>query len=166
MELTDRIWQELEGGYRAPYDASIALKELEQTDSPEQLRNIWDELWNELHHQGDVGLASYLALPQLVRIGIEKGIFDWNLLGLCAVIEQQRHLGTNPDLPIEFREYYHDGLERLRTYIISKLGQDLDQLTLTYALSGLATCNGEIKLGKAILMMEDESLLDEFLEGY
>ena len=105
MELTDKIWQELEGGYRNLYDASNPLSQFENTNEPEIIKKIWEELWNELHHQGDVGIASYLAVPQLIRIGIKKDLFDWNLLGLCTVIEQQRHLGDNPDLPIEFQNY-------------------------------------------------------------
>jgi hypothetical protein len=61
LSLTDPIWHELEGGYRVPYDASKALARMERGKS------VWDEFWNELHHQGDVGVASYAAIPQLVR---------------------------------------------------------------------------------------------------
>lgn len=42
----------MHGGYRIPYDASAPLIQLEAG------RHVWDELWNELHHQGDVGDAS------------------------------------------------------------------------------------------------------------
>lgn len=113
MELTDKLWQELEGGYRISYDASIPLRQLEQTTDPIVIKNILDELWNELHHQGDVGLASYLSVPQLVRIARFKGLFNWSLLGLCSTIEQQRHLGPNPALPSEFADYYNQGLADL-----------------------------------------------------
>jgi len=89
MELTDKIWKELKGGYKILYDVSIPLGQLENSDDDEAISKVWDELWNELHHQGDVGIASYLAVPQLVRIGIKKDLFDWNLLGICSVIEQQ-----------------------------------------------------------------------------
>ncbi len=98
MDLTDDIWRTLEGGYKITYDASIRLRELEASNDIEVINEIWDELWDELHHQGDVGLASYLALPQLVRIAKLKGYYNWNVLGLCCVIEQQRHLGQNPIL--------------------------------------------------------------------
>jgi hypothetical protein len=82
------------------------LKLLEKTDDPGVIHKIWTELWDNLHHQGDVGLASYLAVPQLARIGRLKKLFDWNLLALCNVIEQERHRETNPRLPIEFLDYY------------------------------------------------------------
>ena len=166
MELTDKIWQELEGGYKTLYDASVPLIQLENTDDPEAIKKVWEELWNELHHQGDVGTASYLAVPQLVRIGIKKDLFDWNLLGLCVVIEQQRHLGSNPSLPLEFQDNYKKGLSDLKEFVIKNLNNDLDKTTSIMALSTIATCDGRIKMGKAIMEMEDEDLLNEFLQQF
>ncbi|SNZ00225.1 hypothetical protein [Flagellimonas pacifica] len=166
MELTDKIWQELEGGYKTLYDASVPLSQLENTDDPEDIKKVWEELWNELHHQGDVGTASYLAIPQLVRIGIKKDLFDWNLLGLCAVIEQQRHLGSNPSLLPEYQDNYKKGLLDLKEFVIKNLNNDLDKTTSIMALSTIATCDGRIKMGKAIMEMEDEDLLNEFLEQF
>ena len=75
MKLTDKIWSEFEGGYKVPFDVSVPLRELEQTNDPETIQEIWKILWDELHHQGDVGIASYLAVPQLVTIGKLKGLF-------------------------------------------------------------------------------------------
>ena len=166
MELIDEIWQELEGGYRIPYDVSVPLKRLEQTNDPETIRKIWAELWNELHHQGDVGLASYLAVPQLVRIGKSKNLFDCDLLGLCIVIEQQRHLGDNPPLPVEFQNYYDHGLEELKQFVLDNLNRDLDDSTYAFALAAFATCTGRTKLGKAIMELEDKSIMDQFLEQF
>jgi predicted transcriptional regulator len=60
LSLTEPIWRELEGGDRLPYDASKALARMESGES------VRDEFWNKLHHQGDVGVASYAAIPQLV----------------------------------------------------------------------------------------------------
>jgi transposase len=93
LSLTDTIWRELEGGYRVPYDASKALARMEGGES------AWDELWNELHHQGDVGVASYAAIPQIVRIYEARRGSDWNLYALAATIEIERHRKTNPLLP-------------------------------------------------------------------
>ena len=87
MTLDADVWKKSQGGYKIDYDASVPLRQLEEANDEEEIKRIYDELWNELHHQGDVGLASYLSLPQLVRIGKIKGLFDWNLLGLCCVID-------------------------------------------------------------------------------
>jgi hypothetical protein len=49
--------------------------ESEQTREP-----AWDELWEELHHQGDVGEASYASVAHLVRIHRTGVVVDWNTL--------------------------------------------------------------------------------------
>ena len=166
MKLTDEAWQKVEGGYRILYDASVPLRQLEQTTNPEKVKNIFAELWEELHHQGDVGIASYIALPQLVRICELKDIFDTNLLGLCCVIEQQRHFGNNPILPNEFQNYYDQGLLDLKDFVLNNINKDLDDSTYTMALATLATCTRRIKLGKAIMELEDRDIVDEFLKQF
>ena len=166
MELTNTIWQQLDGGYRTPYDVSIPLKKFEKSGDPELINKIWKELWEELHHQGDVGLASYLALPQIVRICISKKIFDINLLGLCSIIEQQRYSENNPNLPEEFSNYYFDGLKSFKHFIIENLNNSIEDSTFILALSSLAVCNGNIKIGKALMLLEEKSIMDEFLEQH
>lgn len=54
----------MEGGYRLPYDPRPALDRLATVD----VAAAWAELWQELYHQGDVGEASYAAVPELVRL--------------------------------------------------------------------------------------------------
>jgi hypothetical protein len=93
LSLTDPIWHQLEGGYRIPYDASKALARMEGGET------VWNELWNELHHQGDVGVASYAVIPQLVRISEARRGIDWNLYALAATIEIERLRKNNPPLP-------------------------------------------------------------------
>lgn len=165
IDLDNKIWQKLEGGYKMPYDAYIPLRQLEQTNDPKKVNEIFQELWNELHHQGDVGLASYLAVPQLARIARDKNLFDWNILGLCSLIEIQRHAAGNPALPPELQEYYTKGLENLRQFVLSNINNEMDDTTYTLALTVLAVCTGRIKLGKALSVLDDD-VLDEFLNQY
>ena len=130
MTLNDDLWKTLEGGYRTIYDVSTPLRQLEAAVDKEKIKEIFHELWDRLHHQGDVGVASYLALPQLVRIGKSKGLFDWNLLALCSVIEQQRHISYNPPLPAEFSEYYESGLKELKQFVLTNIMQKPIRLLL------------------------------------
>ena len=53
------LWSNLTGGYRTPFDPRPLLAELEIGQDP---HTTWDKLWEELHHQGDVGDASYAAV--------------------------------------------------------------------------------------------------------
>jgi len=165
ITLDDPIWRTLEGGYKILYDASIPLRKLQQTNDIKVIQEVWTELWDELHHQGDVGIASYLAVPQLARIGVNKDLYNWNLLGICSVIEQQRHMGDNPQLPEEYQDYYNDGIQVLKQFIIANINRETDETTFRVALSTLAVCNGQIKLSKAISELEDD-VLEEFLKQF
>jgi hypothetical protein len=165
ISLDDKLWKELKGGYKKVYDVSVPLRLLETTTSKSDIDKIFDELWNELHHQGDVELASYLAVPQLVNIARQKRLFDWNVLALCATIEQQRHLGDNPSIPIEYLGYYEGGLRELKSFIIDNLDSVDDEITLRSAISALAACKGQIRLSKAIIELS-EDVLEEFLERF
>ena len=115
LSLNDKKWKEFDGGYRTPYDASLPLKRLEQAASTDEIKSVFTELWNELHHQGDVGLASYYSIPHLIRIAKEKKIYDYNAFGLVATIEIERH-SNNPKLPSDFEEEYFYSIQKELIY--------------------------------------------------
>jgi hypothetical protein len=60
---------------------------------------VWHELWDELHHQGDVGEASYAAVPIIVESYQKRGVIDWNAYAIVAIIELARNERDNPDVP-------------------------------------------------------------------
>ncbi len=156
LSLTDPIWRELEGGYRVPYDASRTLVQMEAGES------VWDELWNDLHHQGDVGVASYAAIPQ-VRISEARGRCDWNLYALAATIEIERHRKTNPPLPDWLSPSYKLAWDGLVKLALSDPGGKPDELTLRSALSVVALGRSDLKLG-ALLNHSESSEIAAYLE--
>lgn len=165
LNLDDPKWKTFEGGYRTPYDASILLKQFELTSDPEIINSILNELWEELHHQGDVGLASYMSVPHLIRIAKQKQIFNTNLLGLVTVIEIQRQK-NNPSLFKEYEEDYFNSLKQLIELTSFGFKQDWDLKTASAVLSAIAISKNQSKLGNAILNMDSEDIIDEFLEDY
>lgn len=97
-------------GYRIPLDPRPLLKRL-GTDS--DTTNVWHELWDELHHQGDVGDASFAAVPFLVRSYQERGVIDWNTYAIVAIIELARNEGQNPDVPGWIADDYFQAIREL-----------------------------------------------------
>ena len=79
---------------------------------------MFSELWENLHHQGDVGLASYLSIYHIVSTCIDRQSFDWNYIGLCVVIEHYRLSEHNPKLPAEYEAEYFDALHKLEQYLV------------------------------------------------
>ena len=161
LDLEDPIWQTIKGGYKSKYDASKPLRTLESASDDKSIDDIWDELFEELHHQGDVGLASYLAIPQLIRISIKINKVDWRLLALCQIIEQQRHKEQNPILPEQYLKSYTNSLVTLYE-IAFKMLSDKSDINLGLCLSTIATCKGNIKLGEAIMNLNNDDTLNDF----
>lgn len=64
ISLEDARWSSMCGGYKTPFDPRPLLTRLE-TDS--DTTEVWHEFWEGLHHQGDVGEASFAAVPFLVK---------------------------------------------------------------------------------------------------
>jgi hypothetical protein len=91
--LDDNRWDGLTGLYKSPFDPRPLLAKLE-TESDTAM--VWDELWEELHHQGDVGDASYASVPHIVRIYRQRGVVDWNTYAIVAIIDLARTKGNNP----------------------------------------------------------------------
>jgi hypothetical protein len=122
IKLDDPIWDTLIGGYRTPYNASVRLQELE--NGLDNADEIWEEFWNELHHQGDVDIASYAVVPQLVRICTKRQLLDWNVFALVATIEECRIFGENPSIPNWLETDYHSSIKKLAEFGAQRFLQD------------------------------------------
>jgi len=166
LQLDDIRWKELEGGYRSVlYDASDALKRIEKADTLQTANSIYEELWEELHHQGDVGLASYYAVPHLVRIAKHNELVDYNVLSLVSTIEIQRHK-NNPEIPKALGSQYHQAIRDLAEVAKIAMKKDWDLAMATTALAAIALAKNQIKLATLILNLDSEDEIDEFLESY
>lgn len=156
IPLTHEIWPSLLGGYRVPYDASPALRELERTENPSA---VWKELWNELHHQGDVDTASYAALPHIVRIARSRSFSDWNVYAIASTIEASRGFEGNPEIPEWLRESYESAWQDLLLTGLEQLRIETDELTIRAILAMVALAKGLSRLGR-LLSDFDSSEID------
>jgi hypothetical protein len=110
LSLDDNRWQNLEGGYRTRFDPRPQLSKL---DTNKDTKSAWHDLWEGLHHQGDVGEASYAAVSHLVQIYRKSAVIDWNTYAFVAVIELARDGGKNPAVPKWLEEDYFQAIRDL-----------------------------------------------------
>ena len=156
MDFDNSRWSNLLGGYRVPYDPRNALRKLERG---EDVESVWEELWNELHHQGDVGEASYAAVPHVVRIYAVRGIRDWNAYALVAIIEEARLNGRNPELSSYLRNAYESAWHQLGEIGLRELQSAEEPTFVTSIIAVLAYWKGQPTLGSlASNFSEDERL--------
>jgi hypothetical protein len=162
FSFEDPRWTTLKGGYHILYDPRPALIRLETEES---VVVIWEELWNELHHQGDIDDASYAAVPHLVRIYDAKSNIDWNFYAIVSIIEIERHRKKNPPLPDWLAEdYFHAWNElvklALRDFPKAQVGVEVRTI-----IGALAVAKKQLKLG-ALIFKFDDAEIAEFLEDH
>ncbi len=158
--MNENDWQQLNGGYRVPYDPQPALKRLQSGDS-----SAWDELWSELHHQGDVGLASYAAVPELVRIHTERDVPDWNTYALIGCIESCRGKGENPPIPSWLQPSYCAAWDAVIPLACRDLPRAPDETTVQAIIGAVAFSRGIRPLADLIIDFTADELT-EMMEQY
>jgi hypothetical protein len=157
LSFTDKRWEHLQGGYRTPFDPRPALRKLE---SDLQQQEAWQDLWQNLHHQGDIGEASFAAVPHLVRLLSKHGNGDWNAFGLVATIELARGRGANPDVPEWLEQDYFQAIKDLAKLGSSQILRAQSIEDVRAILSILALSKGARTHAQFLLDYCDEELRD------
>jgi hypothetical protein len=152
------------GGYRMNCDPRPLLAKLENGLDTEA---TWHELLDELHHQGDVGEASYAAVPHLVRIYRKHDTPDWNTYAIVAIIELARDKGNNPAVPEWLEDDYFSAIQELATIGAADVLTAKDPEAFRAILSIIAIAKGLRTYGKFLVEFSEDELLDmESRAGY
>ena len=162
LSLDDKRWAELKGGYRIPFDPRQLFQRLE---SGTDIQGCWQEIWQELYHQGDVGEASYAAVPHLVRIYQNRGKIDWNTYAIVASIELARNVGENPDVPLWLRKGYEDAINRLALTGLGELPRANDKETIRSILSIIAIWKEARTYARIIIDFSEDELNELEIQG-
>lgn len=157
----DRRWGLLKGGYRVPYDPRPALSRL-RSDGADA--TAWAELWENLHHQGDVDDAAYASIVLLAGVH-GTGLSRANLFALAATVEVERGRRTNPPLPDWLEADYQRAWRELRHAALRELEHSTDAGVLQYAAAVVLLSKGLDRLG-ALVWYHDDSTLREFLDQH
>jgi hypothetical protein len=155
LSFDDERWNHLTSGYKIPFDPRPSLRKLE---SQQDIAAAWQELWEELHHQGDVGDASYAAVPELVRIHRTGGAADWNLYAIVAIIELARTETRNPEVPDWLREDYFNSIQELARMGTKDILSAEESETKRAVLSVIALARGLRTHGKFLVAYSEDEL--------
>jgi hypothetical protein len=157
MNLNDVRWHELKGGYRTKCDPRPLLTKIE---AGEDLEDTWHELWGELYHQGDVGEASYAAVPQIVRIYRHHAAIDWNPYAIVAMIDLARDVGSNPEVPAWLAKEYFAAIEELAEIGRKEIPKAQGSDEVPAILSVIALVKDRRVHAKFLVKYTDDELLD------
>jgi hypothetical protein len=163
LPLDDPRWQSYKGGYRVPYDASPVVRRL-LSDGPD--KELWEEFWNELHHQGDVHQASYAVVPWLVQFVRRSPQIDWNALGLIATIDLERDQHRNPKVAKELAAGYFTAIKSLPAVLGTHPDEKWNELVVQAAVACIALARGQRWFARAYSELDRETAGRWFSEEF
>lgn len=157
LSLDDNRWSNLIGGYKTRFDPRPLLARLA---TGRGTASVWHELWDELHHQGDVGDASYAAVPQLVSIHRKRGVVDWNNYAIVAIIELARTERKNPAVPKWLEKDYYTAIQELAKSGVSEITRTEEPEAVRSILSVIAIAKGLRTHAKFLVEYCEDELLE------
>lgn len=157
LSLDDNRWTTVHAGYGVPFDPRPLLSKLEKDESDQA---AWQELWNELHHQGDVGEASFASVPHLVRIYKQRKSAPWDIYALVAIIELCRGRGSNPDVPEWLAIGYFKSIRELAEIGVTEVLSANDP-DLVRAILGIIAIAKHLRThGEFLVKYSEDEMLD------
>jgi hypothetical protein len=162
LDLDDSRWTSLKSAYRAAFDPRAVLLQLQASADVDA---AWKQLWDDLHHQGNVDTAAYACAPHLVRIHGSRDLPDWNTYAILGVIELARRDASNAPISSEFKVAYNAALEDAIDLGLRDLGRSRDKPLVQSVLGLVALVRGLTKPARAPLLFT-ENEFGEMLSGY
>jgi hypothetical protein len=159
LDLDDPRWTRLEGGYRQPYDPRPVFARLK---AGRDISTCWDELWEELHHQGDVGLASYASIPHLAEIATTLEPDDATVFTLVGTIALVAGKNQDPPVPDWLLPSYSDALRRLADVARERIAKLTDPQLVRSCLGLTALTAGLSHHAKLLLHFDDAEVGELF----
>lgn len=163
LDLADGRWETYRAGYnRAPYNVVPLIRQLLQSGTS---KPFWDEVWAQLHHQGDLGEASYALVPYLALYLRTAPTLDAMLLAYAAVVEIERPRNGNPPVPHELEDSYAWALTEILALAAVRFAGSWADEQIRYFAALAAAIKGHPVLAQAY---QDMSIEDarKFLAAY
>ena len=125
----------------------------------------WNVLWEDLHHQGDVGEASYAVVPYLTEYAKSASQIAWHAFGFAAIVELERTEHDNPEVPEEIRQSYFASIRELPKIALDRGADAWDKYCFEPVMACLALSLDHREHARAYLELT-ESEISEFFKYY
>jgi hypothetical protein len=161
LPLDDSQWATYAGGHRQLYNAAPLMRQLLEKGASAP---FWDTMWSELHHQGDVGEASYAVVPYLVHYQQQRHELDERLFHFVCTIDLAQLANNNPRVPAELELSYAMALRNLPVIGAEKLRRGGDEAFVMGVCAATALAAGHRILARAYLELGRDDALSYLRE--
>jgi len=155
-------WSSLTDGYREFHDPRPLVERIRKAKS---LTRCWETIWERMHHQGDVGEASYAIVPALIEVYAGRAR-TWEIYSYAALMEECREETDNPEMPDWLKDEYDHALVRLRDLAFEDLRSRHAAGMLSAIFAFLAAQAGSLGLSVAIHNLGDNEVATDDLARY
>jgi hypothetical protein len=137
------------GGYKQiTYDVIPLIHQLLREGTS---HSLWKRIWADLHHQGDVGEATYAFVPYLVEYQGRQRELDEQIFQFCVVVDLALPEGSNPPIPPELELPYAIALRKLPAIGTDLMRRGCSQEVLMGIAAATALAAGNRVLARAYL---------------
>ena len=161
LSLNDERYGQYRSGYGIIYDVVPKIRELINSGPS---KSFWNEIWEELYHQGDVGEASYAIVPYLVEYEESNKHLEENIYHFVVSVELASLEDRNPPIPNELQFSYAKGVRKLPYIGMNKLKRGCSHSAVMLVASAMAVSLGHTILGRSYLDFGPDDALT-FLEN-
>jgi hypothetical protein len=149
LPLEDSRWATYRGGYNGIlYNAVPIIRRLQREGATNE---FWEHVWAELHHQGDVGEATYALVPYLIDYQSRQRELDEQLFHFCVLVDLQQPENNNPAIPSELEFSYMRALRALPVIGAEQLKRGSAEHVVMGVAAAIALAAGHRILARAYL---------------
>lgn len=167
LDLDSPRWGELMHAHGPAADLPELLERLrtqlseeiapDQDEAASPLASTWFELMSAICPGGEVGSASFAAVPHIVALAADHDVeVRAQLLQLVARVEAGRHRPDAPAVPDDLEPAYRASLSRVPHLVAARMGDEWDPTTAQTLAGILLVAKGHPQLGMAVMEMSGE----------
>ena len=162
ISFDHEVWSEFTSSTAARDELLECFSRLYENADDEEM---WTQLYDDLHYQGDITQISYAAVPHILEIERKAHKFNFNGFALIALIEHCRSTNEQPRAG-EIADAYKKALNDVLTVVANNPLKEWDDRLTASILACIAFAHGHRLKGWVLHQFTEPYAKDWILANY